>query len=271
MLRRATIVLLSLGATVVAADEQPASQPPIPSDSTIDEVIVTGKSLLRLHNEAIRAEEAFFKAFNAVNSDHEFDVRCEYRTQLNSHFQGRLCLGEFVATLEAEQTRALLMGYPPPPTYALMAEKTKQLREKLLDAARQSPAVAAALIEAANARTAFEKENARRCEDRVYFCRRQSARSQDGPLFDGHEAIGASSGGGLHPSAAGLRAAFPHAPSPLPELDGLHTLQLMFYFEMSCLICSTHLAISGESLTAVDVAKVNVLGAGLSLAAVIVD
>jgi hypothetical protein len=172
IVRRATVVLLSLAATVAAADGQPTSAAPTPPASTIDEVIVTGKSLQRLQNEALRAEEAFFKAFNAVNGDHEFDVHCEYRSRPNSRFQTRLCLAEFVATLEADDTRALLQGVPEPPTYALMAEKTKQLREKLLDAARQSPAVAAALVEAANARTAFEKENARRCEDRVYFCSR---------------------------------------------------------------------------------------------------
>ena len=172
ILRHAAVVVSMLGAAAVAAGEQPASAPPTASDSTIDEVIVTGKSLLRLQNEALRAEEAFFKAFNATNSDHEFDVRCEYRTRPNSHFQSRLCLGEFVATLEAEEARSLLLGIPPPPTYALMAEKTKQLREKLLDAAKENPNVGAALVEAANARTAFEKENARRCEDRVYFCRR---------------------------------------------------------------------------------------------------
>jgi hypothetical protein len=172
MLRRATVVLSLLGAAVVAADEQPTSAPSTPSDNPIDEVIVTGKSLERLKSEAIRAEEAFFKAFNAVNTDHEFDVRCEFRDRPNSRFQSRLCLGEFVATLEADETRALMMGTPPPPTYALMAEKTKQLRERLLEAAKESPAVGAALIQAANARAAYEKENARRCEDRVYFCRR---------------------------------------------------------------------------------------------------
>ncbi len=172
IVRRATVVLLSLGAAAVAADEEPTSAPPAPSGSTIDEVIVMGKSLVRLQNEAVRAEEAFYKAFNSVNSDHDFDVHCENRTRMNSHFGDRVCLGAFVARLEADDTRALLQGLPQPPTYALMAEKTKQLREKLLDAAKQSPAVAAALIEAANARTAFEKENARRCADRVYFCSR---------------------------------------------------------------------------------------------------
>jgi len=172
VLRRATVVLFSLGAGVAVAAEQPASAPPTPADSTIDEIIVTGKSLLRLQTEALRAEEAFFKAFNATNTDHEFDVRCEVRTRVNSRFGDRMCLGEFVADLEAQDTQALLRGVPPPPTYALMAEKTKQLRQRLLDAAKQSPAVGAALIEAANARAAYEKELARRCADRVYFCSR---------------------------------------------------------------------------------------------------
>ncbi len=171
ILRHAAAVFFLLGAAVAAA-EQPTSPPPTTSDSTIDEVIVTGRSLLRLQTEALRAEEAFFKAFNAFNTDHEFDVRCEDRTRMNSHFTFRSCLGAFVATLEAQDTQALLHGVPPPPTYALMAEKTKQLRQKLLDAARQSPAVGAALIEAANAQTAFEKESARRCAGRVYVCSR---------------------------------------------------------------------------------------------------
>ena len=172
LLQRGTAVILLLGAAVVAAQEQPRTAPPTPRDGTIDEIIVTGKSLLRLEHEALRAEEAFYKAFNAVNTDHQFDVRCEDRTRANSHFGDRVCVAAFVANLEADDTRAFLQGLPQPPTYALMAEKTKQLRQKLLDAARQSPAVGAALIEAANARTAYEKENARRCADRVYFCRR---------------------------------------------------------------------------------------------------
>jgi len=169
-LARVLLSLLLLSSIDIAVS-QPAA-PPLPGGESVEEVIVRAKSLNRLQSEVFRAEAAFYGAFNALNADHEFDIHCGLEAQIGSHLQQRVCRAKFVSTLRAQATQAALRGEPPPPTAGLMQEKAKLLKDQMRTAATQNPDLATALITLVDARKAFEAERKRRCEGRLFFCRR---------------------------------------------------------------------------------------------------
>ena len=156
-----------------------AAQPPqtpqtsvLASINTVEELIVTGRSLKRMQKEVFRAEQAFYDAFNAANSTDDFDIYCLVDAPTGTHIKRRACRARFVDKLEADQARAFLRGAPPPPTFALMQAKGQQLMAEMRTLAEQRPEVLQALMKLANARESYDKERARRCEGRFLFCRR---------------------------------------------------------------------------------------------------
>ncbi len=172
-LRDATLALVLLGAAEIAVGQELTPFPPLAAGDSPDEIIVTSRSLARLHTEVLRAEDSFFAAFNALNDDHELDIHCEVEPlHINSHIKGRVCHANFVVTLEAKATQALLRGDVPPPIYPLMKAKGEVLTEHLRSLVKQNPDLLAALVKVANERESFEAERARRCEGKLFFCRR---------------------------------------------------------------------------------------------------
>ncbi len=67
-----------------------------------DEVIVIGKSPGQLRVEMQRAEEAVYDRFNALNSDHQFDVHCRWEVPINSHISRRACRPNYLRDAEAK-------------------------------------------------------------------------------------------------------------------------------------------------------------------------
>jgi hypothetical protein len=172
-LRDATLALVLLGAAGIAVGQELAPFPPLAAGDSVDEIIVTSRSLARLQTEVFRAEDSFFAAFNALNGDHEFDIHCEVEpVHINSHIKHRVCRANFVATLEAQSTQATLRGDVAPPTFGLMKAKGEVLTEHLRSLVKQNPGLLTALVNVATARESLEAERARRCEGRLFFCRR---------------------------------------------------------------------------------------------------
>lgn len=66
-----------------------------------DEVIVIGKSPGQLRAEMERAEEAVYDRFNALNSDHQFDIHCRREAPLRSQISRRVCQPNFWRDAEA--------------------------------------------------------------------------------------------------------------------------------------------------------------------------
>jgi hypothetical protein len=164
------------GAGAATADElapfPSLAAPPLAASETIEEIIVRARSLERLQLEVFRAEKLFYDAYNAANTNHEFDVDCEFEAPTGSHIRFRVCRAAFVTKLEAKAAEAFKTGVDPAPFYALMKAKEPLLHDELRNVATQNPEVLAALMQVGNARQAFENEKARRCEGRVLFCRR---------------------------------------------------------------------------------------------------
>lgn len=92
--------------------QQSSDQEGTPSSAeTVEEIVVYGdKSLTHLRHELYVAEEEFFDVFNALNSNDDFDVECEYLTFLGSRRRHHLCMPRFAERAEAEATMNMMLS-----------------------------------------------------------------------------------------------------------------------------------------------------------------
>ena len=149
------------------------------SSDTLDEIIVYGqKSLLALRHEIYRAEENFYDLFNSVNSDDDYDVHCHKEAPTGSHVRRRTCRANFEKELTAEATsqwlvaRQVGMGQP----YLLPAARIRHKKKLMIEEMEVLISVHPELLEAlsgfSDAQQIYESEHERRCEGRIFFCRR---------------------------------------------------------------------------------------------------
>lgn len=69
----------------------------------LDDVIVTGG---RLYDRIVRAEDKFFKLYNELNEDDDFDTNCaNVPIDQDSRLEQRFCMPSFFADAKAEQVR----------------------------------------------------------------------------------------------------------------------------------------------------------------------
>ena len=69
----------------------------------LDEVMVQGE---RLFDRIVKAEDQFFKLYNELNKNNDFDTHCAFLTlDTDSHIEQRVCMPSFYADAKAEQVR----------------------------------------------------------------------------------------------------------------------------------------------------------------------
>jgi len=165
------VLLLALPSTVVCQGVPiQAEEPPM----FMEEVIVLGsRSLVDLKREKYRAEEALYNIFNSFNADDDFDIHCHKEAPTGSHIKRRVCKPNFVGKLLAAETQNMMRGEP----FVYPTARIKQMNERLLtsmaETALEQPAMLEAIISLTQARQTLESERKRRCEGRIFFCRRQ--------------------------------------------------------------------------------------------------
>lgn len=161
----------SAAAEAISPSSAAGATSPVPG-LTIEEVIVYGnRTLDSLRQEVFRAEEAFYDAFNAVNSTDEYDISCKRRAATGSRMLHRVCEARFVKDLNADLAKAILRGDPPPPINPIIMYKGRLLLAEMQTIAREDPLVLQALIRLAEIRQKFDEEHERRCAGRI-FCQR---------------------------------------------------------------------------------------------------
>ena len=148
---------------------------------TIEEIIVYGdKSLIRLRLELYRAEEKVFVLFNSLNSDDEFDIHCYKEAPTGSHIMRRVCKANYERKLIAEATSRWLLsrqtgtGVAPGFLYpaAKIQQKAELLHEEMESLVVENPELLKVLSEFSEAKRILESERQRRCEGRIFICRR---------------------------------------------------------------------------------------------------
>ncbi|MEO8306546.1 MAG: hypothetical protein ABI616_00730 [Pseudomonadota bacterium] len=100
------------GAAAVAAGVSKEGGPPPPAESAVqlDEIAVNGKRWRELKRELIEAEDRFYKRFNKLNTNDDFDIHCRMDTPTGTLIPKRQCRIQFLANAEAINAREFLMG-----------------------------------------------------------------------------------------------------------------------------------------------------------------
>jgi hypothetical protein len=80
-----------------------------PADALIDEVIVRGQTPPALRLEIERAEDAVFARFNAITSNHEFDIHCELEKATGTRIPQRVCGPVFLHEAQARSGRDVVL------------------------------------------------------------------------------------------------------------------------------------------------------------------
>jgi hypothetical protein len=104
------VLLLLAPAWIAAQEAVPAAVEAAPQQSQeeqlreLDEVVVRGE---RLKETIVRAEDEFFKLYNSVNKDDQYDVNCPFvnlTSDRGSRINSRVCMPVFVAESVADWT-----------------------------------------------------------------------------------------------------------------------------------------------------------------------
>jgi hypothetical protein len=66
--------------------------------SSIDEITIRGRyeKLSAMKKEYQQLENQFYKEYNQLNTDHQWDINCDMQAPIGSHFQTRTCTPVFV-------------------------------------------------------------------------------------------------------------------------------------------------------------------------------
>ncbi len=140
----------------------------------IEEIVVRDyKPLVFLKREIYEAEDAVYDIFNVLNSDDDYDIRCYKEAPTGSKIKRRVCRTEKLGDILAGRTQRMMRGEP----YVSPTAEIKKMQEHMLaemtELVSTHPELLKALESYAAARKKWESERKRRCEGRIFICRRQ--------------------------------------------------------------------------------------------------
>jgi hypothetical protein len=164
------LALTPLGMCRIAAAQQVEPEPA----ETIEEIVVYGhKSLVRLHRDLYKAEDAVFDLFNSLNSDDEFNIRCRKEAPTGSHIKKRVCKTNYFRDLIREATHeALSIGGAYIHPVQEIKRKDELLRKEMEALMVERPELANAISKAFDAKQVYDSERQKRCEGRFLICRK---------------------------------------------------------------------------------------------------
>jgi hypothetical protein len=145
-------------------------------EEPIEEITVVGeKTLLNLKFAAQRAEEDFFKLFNELNEDDEFDVFCSKESDTYSRIKRRRCWSPFERNIEEDAMREMVgasgqLGAGTrrlPRNEALIRAKRKKQAEMLQQMVLENPELQKLYNRYGEANIEFFTERERRCADNL--------------------------------------------------------------------------------------------------------
>jgi len=133
------VLLLGLGAPVLAQEPAPAPQP----GASVDEVVVPGRRPENLRAEIERLERAVYDRWNVLNSNEEFDIHCVESEPTGSNLTQTRCAPDFVIQAESRSAENSIDGARTNSTsrnseyVATMERKSRELQEEMQRVARQ--------------------------------------------------------------------------------------------------------------------------------------
>jgi hypothetical protein len=137
-------LLLTGGLVGVLAQGADAPLPAAPAQAPenvqqLDEVVILGKKLYQLRQDVVKAEDRFYAAYNELNTDNDYDIKCEQTTTAGTRLKSRQCKPVFFAEAEAAEARSMLTGEYAPPAQLVALERADEYRKKALEVINRSP------------------------------------------------------------------------------------------------------------------------------------
>lgn len=150
----------SFGQTTPNQENEPAAS------EIQEEIIVYGrKSLVRLSRDLYMAEENFLGLFNSLNTNDQFDFKCEYVVYLGSRRRHHVCIPRFASKIEADMTRDMILSgqWYADASYSRRGNHYEQLLlEEMSQLTREHQELQEAYAALASAKNAYETERAKR-------------------------------------------------------------------------------------------------------------
>jgi hypothetical protein len=148
---------VTLLTTALCAPFAPAQTP-----STIEEIIVRGRSYAELREQIRIRQDAVFARFNEINSDDAFDIHCKMEPAFGSRILERRCLSNVWRELDANFGRAWqsqVTGLLGPAAGEYRAEQQRSqalLKEQMRRLAHDDPALGEAVLQLGQAMQALQ-------------------------------------------------------------------------------------------------------------------
>lgn len=125
----------------------------------MEEISVIGRrSLLSLRLDVYRREDDFYRLFNALNTDDDYDVNCDKETRTGSHLSRRVCKANFVKDATALEARQYLLGIGGSSAAVIIMRKQELLNAKMTATVQENPELLEKLLDLDKARKRYEAE-----------------------------------------------------------------------------------------------------------------
>jgi ABC-type sugar transport system substrate-binding protein len=128
-------------------------------EEAIDDIVVVGqKSINKLRRDVNQYEEDFYSAYNKLNDDPEYDVRCFYEKATGTRIKNHVCRARLVSnsySSHAARNRSDLKRVANQGASPELAEKTVKFQDKMETLIAANPELEAVLIRYNTARADF--------------------------------------------------------------------------------------------------------------------
>ena len=113
----------------------------------IEEVIVRAhlEKLSKLQQEIEKSEDAFYKAYNKVNAEPEYQIHCGTETRTEMRKRLHVCKPQFIDTANEDETQGFFLGYAAIPAAMVIAAKMPAYRKHLREVVEKNPKLIAVL------------------------------------------------------------------------------------------------------------------------------
>lgn len=132
-------VVMLLASSAFGAGAPAAMPANAPAEDQLDEFVIQGKKLYQLRKEMVEAEDRFYKLYNELNKDDDYDVHCAKQALPGSRITERVCKPDFYAEAEADFASAMLAGYYAPPPQQVALERGDEYRARALAVINKYP------------------------------------------------------------------------------------------------------------------------------------
>jgi len=167
VVKTGVLLLVVLPASSVSQIESTQAEE---SSEPIEEIVVHGhKSIIDLKHEMYEAEETLYDVYNSLNSDDDYDIHCYEEVPTGTKIPKRVCRTNFYEKQLRRETQRML---PINLVFEIRKMNERMLAE-MQELASTHPEYLKAIESYDQTKRTWESVRKRRCEGRLFICRRQ--------------------------------------------------------------------------------------------------